>query len=106
MPRLSASISEEQEAWIDEKVGEGNDYESKSALVRDCINRYEKVEELEAEASDLRRQLREVNAHNDDVDELATYVEEERDLQRIERRKSNAPLAQRVKWLIFGYDDE
>ncbi|RJS96557.1 hypothetical protein D3261_19050 [Halococcus sp. IIIV-5B] len=72
--------------------------------MRECLNRYEKVDKLEAERDDLRRQLAEANSRNDDVDELAEYVEGERELQREERERRRAPLATRLKWLIWGYD--
>lgn len=106
MSRLSVSLTEEQEDWIEEKVEVDDAYESKSALVRECIRRYERVDELEARLGDLQRQLREANSCNDDVDELAEYVEGERELQREERERRRAPLMQRVKWLLWGYDGE
>ena len=105
MGRLSVSLNDEQLDWIDEKVEDGDAYESKSALVRECVRRYEKVDELEATVSDLRRQLQAANRENENVEELAEYVEEERSLQREERERRRAPLMQRIKWLIWGYND-
>jgi len=104
MGRLSVSLNDEQLAWIEEKVEDGDDYESKSALVRECIRRYERVDELEATVNDLRNQLQAANRENENVEELAEYVQGERELQREERERRRAPLARRVKWLIWGYD--
>ena len=104
MGRLSVSLNDEQLAWIEEKVEDGDAYESKSALVRECIQRYEQVDELEATVNDLRNQLQAANRENENVEELAEYVQGERELQREERERRRAPLVTRVKWLIWGYD--
>ena len=102
MGRLSVSLNDEQLEWIEEKVEEGDDYESKSALVRECIQRYERVDELEATVDDLRRQLAEANSANENVEELAEYIERERELQREERERRRAPFLRRLKWWWFG----
>ena len=104
MGRLAVSLNDEQLDWIEEKVEDGDDYESKSALVRDCIDRYERVDELEATVDDLRRQLAEANSANENVEELAEYIERERELQREERERRRAPFLRRVKWWWFGRD--
>ena len=102
MARLTVSVSDEQEAFVEEKSGDGGEYESKSSFVRECLNRYERVDELEAQVSDLRNQLRAANSRSDDMGDLAEYVEGERDLQRMERERRNAPIWRRVYWLIYG----
>ena len=102
MGRLSVSLKDEQLDWIEEKVEDGDDYESKSALVRDCIDRYERVDELEATVNDLRNQLEAANRENENVEELAEYVQGERELQREERERRRAPFLQRLKWWWFG----
>ena len=102
MPRLTVSISEDQQSFIEEKAGDGRPYESKSAFVRECLQRYEQVDELEAQVNDLQNQLRAANSKNDDMDDLAEYVQGERELQSMERERRNAPIWDRVRWLIFG----
>jgi Arc/MetJ-type ribon-helix-helix transcriptional regulator len=71
MNRLTISISESEEQLIDAKVGEGAEYESKSAFVRECMQRYEHSRQLEARVDDLQRQLREANRQNEDGDSLS-----------------------------------
>ncbi|MFC6724988.1 hypothetical protein ACFQE1_11520, partial [Halobium palmae] len=73
----------------------------------------ERVDDLEAErdhaearADDLRRQLREANARNDDVEELVTYVEEERSLQERREAARGAPVWRRAKWWFLGRPTE
>jgi Arc/MetJ-type ribon-helix-helix transcriptional regulator len=104
MTRLTITISDTEEEMIDENVGEGNEYESKSAFVRAAIQRYERAAELEAKTDDLQRQLREANRHNDDVTDLAEYVDRERQLRIEERERRRAPLRKRIEWFVFGYD--
>lgn len=106
MARLSVSVSDEQMDWIESKVGDDARYESKSAFVRECLQRYDRVEELDAQVSDLRNQLQEANRRNEEVTDLADYVNREKKLQVEERERRRAPLLHRVKWLIWGYDDE
>lgn len=81
---------------------ESGDATSKSEAVNQLCERGERVNELEARNDDLRRQLTEANAQNDHVDDLAEYVEGERELQRMERERRNAPIWKRVYWLIHG----
>lgn len=102
MPRVTVSVSDDQEAFIEEKSGDNGTYESKSAFMRECLNRYERVDELEAQVSDLRNQLQAVNRREDDMNELTAYVEGERELQQMERERRNAPLWKRVYWLVYG----
>jgi Arc/MetJ-type ribon-helix-helix transcriptional regulator len=104
MTRLTISISESEEELIEAKVGEGAEYESKSAFVRECMQRYEHSRQLEARVDDLQRQLREANRQNEDVEELANYIEREKQLQIDEREKRNAPLLKRIEWLLFGFN--
>lgn len=102
MARLTISVSDEQEAFVEEKSGDSGDYESKSAFMRECLNRYERVDELEARVNDLQNQLRAANSRSDDMGDLTEYVEGERELQRMERERRNAPLWKRAYWLFKG----
>jgi len=104
MGRLTISISDDERELIEQNVGDGGSYESKSAFVRECINQYEHSQQLEATVNDLRRQLREANRRNDEMQELAEYVDREKQLQLEERQRRRAPLLKRIEWLIFGYD--
>ena len=104
MSRLTISITDDEAEMINENVGDSEAYESKSAFVRECIQRYERTTELEAQVEDLRRQLREANRRNDEVQELAEYVDREKQLQVDEREKRNAPLLKRIEWFVFGFD--
>lgn len=81
---------------------ESGEVTSKSEAVNQLCERGEKVNELEARNDDLRRQLTEANARNDHVDDLAEYVEGERELQRRERERRDAPLWERLRWFVFG----
>lgn len=92
-------MTDNEEEIIDEHVGDGGAYESKSEFVRTCIQHHNRVEELEARVDDLRQQLQIANAKDDRVDQLATYVEEER---RVEQRWREAGMLTKTKWRLFG----
>ncbi|WP_245242879.1 hypothetical protein [Natronococcus sp. JC468] len=66
----------------------------------------DEIASLEAERDDLRRQLREVNRRNDDVEELVEYIDEERRLQRRREERRDAPVWRRAKWWMFGRSEE
>jgi len=83
---------------------------SKSETLRECVRRArdaeqrveeleERVAKLEAEKDDLRRQLREVNAREDDVEEIVEYVEKEKSAQQ---RWREAGIVRKVKWTLTG----
>lgn len=61
MPRLTITITDEQAELLEDKTGEGCEYESKSEAVRDFIQRGEQliqqVDQLESENNQLRRQI-------------------------------------------------
>ena len=103
MARVTVSVDDEQVEVIEENVGEGAEYESKSAFVRHCISEYERAQELEARVDDLRRQLTEANRRSDDIDALAEYVEGERELQREEREHRRKPVWVRLRDYVFGW---
>lgn len=104
MPRLTATVDEDQVALIEELSSDGGQYASKSEAVRACIQAYERVAELEAENDRLRREKRAVIEQRDEHRELVEYVEGERELQQMERERRNAPLWKRVEWFVFGRD--
>ena len=60
------------------------------------------LEQTEARVEDLRRQLQQTNSRERDVDEIVTYVEEERRLQQRREERRDAPVWTRAKWWLFG----
>ena len=116
MRKTSFSLREEQISYLDELVDDDDrlDADNRSELMRELIDDYrdlrDRVDDLEAEveherarADDLRRQLQAMSQRQDDVDELARYVEEER---TVERRRREAGLGKRAKWWLFGMPDD
>ena len=102
MPRLTATVEEDQVALIEELSGDDGEYASKSEALRACIQAYERVSELEAENGRLRREKRAVIEQRDEHRELVEYVESERELQRMERERRNAPVWKRLQWFVLG----
>jgi len=42
--------------------------------------------------------------HVDEHREIVEYVKGERELQKMERERRNAPLWKRLEWFVFGRD--
>ncbi|WP_336359062.1 hypothetical protein [Haloarcula sp. CGMCC 1.6347] len=118
MRKTSFSLREGQISFLDELVDDDDrlDADNRSELMRELIDDYRElrdrvddleadVEHAEARADNLRRQLQAMSERQDDVDELATYVQEER---AVEQRRREAGLGKRAKWWLFGMpvDDE
>ena len=97
MARLSASIPEEQMERIEELAGSEGPYGSKSEVVRECINRYDRVDELETEVDRLHRERRQLLEQRSENQELQRYVKDE-------QRYRQAGLVQRLRWWIGGMD--
>jgi len=102
MPRLTVTVDEEHAAVIEELSSDDGEYASKSEAMRACIQAYERVAELETENDRLRREKRAVIEQRDEHRELVEYVEGERELQKMERERRNAPLWERIKWFVLG----
>jgi predicted nucleic acid-binding Zn-ribbon protein len=80
MHRLTVSITEEQEELLDDVSGEGGEYESKSAAVRDFIQAGERERELRAELARAKERLSSREARIEDLErEHADRVEELQD---------------------------
>lgn len=105
METLTAKVTEDQlaeiQAYADEECG-GN----RSQAIRELLDRGVAYDDLEAELGatearlkDLRRQLAEVRSHEDNVQELVEYVQEERSA---EQRWREAGVLTRAKWRIVG----
>lgn len=99
MGRLTVSLTDEEEEIIEEKVGDGGEYESKSEFVRMCIQDHTRVEDLEREVERLQNEKRTLLAEREEKAELARYVEDERETQQ---RWREAPLWTRMKWRVVG----
>lgn len=98
---LTVTLPEERYNEVESMV-ESGDVGSKSEAVNVLIERGEKANDLEARNKDLRRQLQQANARNEHVDELAEYVDGEKELQRRERERRDAPLWKRLQWFVLG----
>lgn len=103
MPRLTVTITEEQAALLDERTGDGGEYESKSEAVRDFIQSGEelqnRVDELETEVERLRNEKRTILSQREENQELVRFVEDE--MERREQRDT-APVWTRAKWWVLG----
>lgn len=101
MPRLTITITDDQAAMLDEKTGEGGEYESKSDVVRTFIREYERLDErvdnLERENERLRNEKRALIEDREDRTALVEYVEDELSYRE-------AGLGTRMKWWLFGKD--
>lgn len=109
MVRLSITLTDEQNEQIEDLVESGA-YSSKNDVVQDWITRDEEVNQLEAEVNQLEstierleREKQQILAQQQEHGELVRYVQDERTLSM---KKHNASAVQRVKWLLFGDDDE
>lgn len=99
MGRLTVSLTEEEEQIIEEKVGDGDEYESKSEFVRMCIRTHTEIDDLERDLDRLKNEKRMLLAEREEKEELARYVEDERETQQ---RWREAPLWTRMKWRVVG----
>jgi len=108
MQKISVTVTQEHIELLEDVD------ENRSEAVRTVFDEYqelrERVDDLEdelkhqeARAEDLRRQLQEVTGRDEDVQELARYVEEERE---VERRYREASVVTRARWWLTGMDIE
>lgn len=79
---------------------------SMSEVAREYIEKGMDYDDLQARHDDLQRQLRAVNARQEDVGELVEYVEQERDLDRRREQRRQAPVWRRAKWWLLGEPGE
>jgi len=104
MTRLTVSVDDEKAEVIEKLSSDSGPYDSKSEAMRACISAYDRVQELERENERLRREKRAIIEQRDEHRELVEYVEGERELQRMERQRRNAPIWRRIRWLVLGRD--
>lgn len=98
MPRLTITITEDQNEYLDEISGESGEYESKSEAVRNFIQAGERTDELETKVERLQNEKQQLIEQRQEHGDLVEYVEEERSWRR-------QPLPTRLRWWIFGKDD-
>lgn len=103
MPRLTVTLDEDLIELIEEKSGDGGEYESKSEAVRSLIRDGERAEELKRKAERLEREKRQILEQREENKELAKFAEQERTLQE-ERLRASALT--RAKWWLFGRQGE
>ena len=107
MKNVTVRLTEEYVETLDE---EANDSDlSRAEYLRELIERgreaeatQQELEATQARVKDLRRQLQQANSRERDVDEIVTYVEEERRLQQRREERRDAPVWTRAKWWLFG----
>lgn len=109
MEKVSATVEDRHVEMLDEHPADSRSEALREILderedLRDRVDDLEdKLEHQEARAEDLRRQLREANRRDDDVDELVEYVERERS---VEQRRREASIVTRARWWLTGMDAE
>jgi DNA repair exonuclease SbcCD ATPase subunit len=86
---------------------------NRSKAVRELLRRgteykdlEREYEQTEARIEDLRRQLQQANAGERDIDEIVTYVEEERAVQQRREERQSAPVWTRARRWLFGYETD
>lgn len=117
MPRLTVTITEEQNDLVEDLSGENGEYESKSAAVRNFIQAGEEREELQAEVERLRDRL---ESREERIDELESQLRKRSNIEdkiedlpdkirdantyteRRQRKLDQATLGQRLKWRFTG----
>lgn len=112
MRQMTVSLREEQAEWIEENIGDGEQFNSKSDAVRTIMDRHEElqkeIERLRAEREELRSQLAATNQRIDEANEIIEFVDEQRELERSrakrEERRAQAGVLTRAKWWLVGMD--
>jgi Arc/MetJ-type ribon-helix-helix transcriptional regulator len=102
MARLTITVTDEQAALLEELSGDGGQYESKSAAVRDFIQTGERVAELEREVERLNRERRQLLEQREEHSELARYAEDQREQEQNARERRTKPAWTRAWWWLTG----
>jgi len=76
MPRLTVTISEEHEQILEARSDVGAPYRSKSEVVRECIESYERVEELSNQLSCLEAEVETLRDRREQLQQKAARVDE------------------------------
>lgn len=102
MPRLTITVTDEQAALLEELSGDGGQYESKSAVVRDFIQTGERVDELEREVERLNRERRQLLEQREEHSELVRYAKDQRGQEQNARERRRKPAWTRAWWWLTG----
>lgn len=85
MPRITITVSDELNDYLEEKSGDGGDFGSKSEVMRHLAERGREAEDLEQEneilenrIDELHQQLAKTNNVEERVDVLAKRIEDDR----------------------------
>lgn len=98
MDKISVTLESDQVGELSDLVGAG-EYENRSEAVRDLLSKGLEYDELKRERDELQEQLRARNGREEEVTDLATYVQEEREWR-------SAPIWKRAKWWVVGKSQE
>lgn len=106
MPRVTATVSDEQNEWLEEKSGDSGEYTSKSEVLRECINRYEEVEDLQMKVNRLQNEKETLIRQKEEHTALVEFARQEMNaVQRREerrRQKEQEPVWIRARHWVFG----
>lgn len=95
--KISVTLESDQVGEIEELVGET--YENRSEAVRDLLEKGLRYEDIEQRAERLEREKAQILDQRDENQTLARYAE-------TERAYREAPLADRLRWFVFGRDHD
>lgn len=101
MPRLSISLTEEQNERI-EKLVENGEYSSKNAVVQEWLRRAEKVNQLESKVDRLEREKRLLIEDREERTELVRYAQSQRESEQHVRKRRQQNMFRRAWWFIAG----
>lgn len=97
MEQLTIRVQEDVLDEIEE-IADSEDT-TKSEIAREYLERGSEYGDLQTENERLQNRIRKLIDMHNEHDELVTYVEENRTLQR---QKHEATAVERLKWLVFG----
>lgn len=99
MSRLTITISEDQDDFLESISGGDEEYASKSEAVRNFINHGEDTEELRREIDRLRREKQMILKQCEENTELVRYAETERERRERERERRQHNVFRRAWWV-------
>jgi predicted nucleic acid-binding Zn-ribbon protein len=130
MPRITVTISDALDEYLEKESGEGGEADSKSEVMRSLAERgrdaedfQERIDELEEELAAVRNERDQLQEQAEHVDDLETKVERLENEKRLilEQREENAELVEyieqernaeqqwreaglwtKTKWKVFG----
>jgi len=109
MPRLTITVTDEQNELLAELSGDGGPYESKSEAVREFIDSGETTEDLRREVERLNRERRQLLEQREENQELVRFADEQRSVVRAqreeERRRRQTNIVRRTWWKVAGEPD-